>query len=770
MKTRKIIQTALFMSVLGIWGCEDPVTIYVCTPGHVYCVDEKTLASCSMDGQITQTKCESGLVCSKENNVFGCYAHTCDPVTYTPECNDTKTAIKYCVNHKVEEQACSENFRCANKGEENNPYLSAACIAQGETMDVCTQGEPRCSPETGVRQICNKGEWIDFACPSHQQCTNGSCEDIPECNEGNKLCQTNDDGTESHMVCRDKKWIKTDCTENQTCSRMIGCITDSGLPSEGDPCTEGAETFCVEGYFYECINNQYAVVACNESNGRICLDRQAGDMCVIDPNTMSCSNNQGQSVSCCSGGINTTIFGQTCTHNQFSYWKCIDVDGTLYAQEHYASSLCRNPNTRAYCIEGISLVQNESCPIGCADDDAASATCHGNNVGDQCTAESFASRCLNTSTVRYCDEANGTIVEQTCAEDEICRQTECTSEPIPNEGDTCMAGSPGYCIDSDYLECINGVYVRSNCSAAIGKGCFTFPTGDKCLEDISSMNCTSRETGEPVPCCASDTDTIVNLSCSSGKIDFWDCHMVNGKGYAEHFELDSLCLNQTSMAYCSGTTPLTTECTTGCVQSDTTATCNGNTANTCNPATYKSTCINAKTQTICNAEGKVVEASCGEGEMCLTNKCEVSSLPAVGTACTPGSMSYCLNNSTILECIDGTYQATMCPAEAQLCKTMSTGEAACVNDLSGMTCTDATGATMPCCSKAGDAMLGECIGNDLPVYQCVQIDGVFYARYYASSGVCRNSTTREYCQNNIPKSETCTTRCSATDFLSAVCY
>jgi hypothetical protein len=214
---------------------------------------------------------------------------------------------------------------------------------------------------------------------------------------------------------------------------------------------------------------------------------------------------------------------------------------------------------------------------------------------------------------------------------------------------------------------------------------------------------------------------------------------------------------------------MTTACTSGCAQSDSGATCNGNTANTCTPETYTTTCINAKTQTICNAEGKVVEVSCGEGEMCLTNKCEVSSLPAVGTACTPGSMSYCLNNSTILECIDGTYQATMCPAEAQLCKTLATGEAACVNDLSLMTCTDATGATMPCCSKAGDAMLGECIGNDLPVYQCVQIDGVFYARYYASSGVCRNSTTREYCQNNIPKSETCTTRCSATDFLSAVC-
>lgn len=776
MKKRNIIQATFIMSVLGILGCEDPVVIQVCTPGQVYCVDESKLATCSSAGQIEYTPCEEGSKCFKKDNSYGCYEQQCDPVTFQPKCSPDKSKIIYCIDYKEQHLTCSdnsqENFQCVNAGEGNNAHSSATCMAQGESMKVCEQGKSRCSPETGVRQICNNEEWSDIACPSHQQCKNGLCVDIPECTEGMRVCQTGDDGKLYHLVCRDEKWVRTECASEQTCTDKAGCVADNGLPEEGDPCTEGAETFCVGGYFYECVNNQYAVVVCNESNGKLCLERETGDICVTDLSAMTCTNNQGQSVPCCSTG--GTILGQICENNQFSYWKCIEVDGTAYAQEYRASSYCRNNVTRAYCIEDISLVQLETCPMGCAESDSANAICHGSNVGDVCTTASYASRCLNTTTVRYCDETTATIIEQACAENEICRQTICTSDPIPSEGEACMAGSPGYCIDSDYLECVNGVYVRTNCSAAIGKACFTFTDGDKCLEDVSNMTCTSRETGESVPCCASDRDSIVDLSCASGKIDFWKCQMVNGKGYANHYKLDSFCHAENAMTSCNGTAAQTSECTTGCVQYDTGAICNGSSStDTCDPATYKSTCVNAKTQTFCNAEGKIAEVSCGAGEMCLTNKCEASSLPEVGTACTPGSISYCLNNSTILECIDNTYQTTTCPAEAQLCKTLATGEAACVNDLSTMRCTDpATGTDVSCCQTIDSVLTSKtCKGDYLPVYQCVQIDGVFYGRYYLSSGACYSHNARYYCTNNTRNEETCSSYCSpdASGFLNAVC-
>jgi len=279
-------------------GCSDWGNPSSCTYG---CVDGAS--SCN---PAPSTRCSDyyGTCCTGGNTCSGTYTTTddcfycCLSGSCVGECTDTSwlpdpstvcleisfTQTSNCGNPRtfIGTKDCS-NLRCGEG--EILCYIDGEHICQ---IPPCIN-DPDCDNDLNceIGENCNCGDCLGLqdSCERGLVCKDGACTLIPECSEGETLCDTDDDGVGD--TCREPPCPRNPpCDGDENCESGEGCTCsdcdgeqddcEAGLVCEGGVCGGGCTddgdcpNVCVEGVCEECEDDNDCPNVCVDNKCEEC--------------------------------------------------------------------------------------------------------------------------------------------------------------------------------------------------------------------------------------------------------------------------------------------------------------------------------------------------------------------------------------------------------------------------------------------------------------------------------------------------------------------
>lgn len=450
-----------------------------------------------------------------------------------------------------------------------------------------------------------------------------------ECEDGDKKCETSEDGSTAFRTCSGGKWDEGTACES-SCDNDKGCIECAEVGKCEAATIDDGNGGTYEGYrYYACTDNTWdegidCEASCDNVKGCVCTenatkcDNNVFRTCVNGeweegtPCEQSCDHIKG-CVACINGdvqcGTRKKIDPETLEETEEEETYMLQCVGDAWQEEGTVCEL--------QCIDGKGCTQCEGEAVKC--ENGAIYTCTdgfwsepvscGENI--ECKDETTCAECV--SSARKCE--NG--MESICTDGVWSEATACPDNASCNEDGTaclgCNTGSKKCEIDKQY-NCINsewddGEYCAMGFSCRDdGKSCGMCMNDSKKCEDGKLYTCKQGVWADEEEC-ASGLGCVDSTRCRECSNNQSECVKDTDNEYRSCFN-GMWDRNEKCQAgyQCSQTNATTAECVPGdnfCTPSKDKYRCTGTNSTTLEKceSTYKWTAVQTcPAKTVCHAE------------------------------------------------------------------------------------------------------------------------------------------------------------------------
>ena len=478
-----------------------------CKLGEKACSKDKSSRLECQDGNWVETICAEGSEC--DESTFLC-VQTTVAVCTPGEIQCTKSGS---YQSRGEYKICNEDGTDWETGKtcSNTTPICDSSVTPNACVARCSNYSYRCS-ESGVRQMCNYGAWVDQPCPDNEKCTsNVQC----QCIQDTTRCYNN-----NVLTCDNGNWkTTTQCKNSQTCdSTLSPAACTSQCQENTTRCTaDGNLQTCKKtGYGYN-STLQWQTQSCNpnetcqEANGKAsCVCTEGAKQCVqsyyqtasqtcnngnweTKQCTFGCDQETGNCYECATDGfINCSKEGvfQICENHK---WVDVEDCGSSNAcSVYYPNYGCCQPNTADKCSNDNSAIltciaktndiqklnyygwtESKTCPNNTCNMGKTAPFC-GCNAGDKPYCDG--------QTLYQCDGSKW--VPTTCSDDTICDAKSGTCA-CKDDTYTCENGVRQVCKNKKWItatpECTN----NQLCDAEEGAVCRNIQCNDTFANNIT---------------------------------------------------------------------------------------------------------------------------------------------------------------------------------------------------------------------------------------------------------------------------------------------
>ena len=590
-------------------GSCKPGGVKVCNDGNL-CTDDSCNPATGCKVTPNTLPCDDANACTTADTCAGgsCVGGPAKDCDDGNPCKDDSCVPATGCKHTDNTAPCTDNDKCTT----NDTCASGTCV--GGVAPNCNDGNPctndTCLADTGCQNLNNTASCDDNdKCTSNDKCAGGACKGTQNpasnCDDGNPCT---DDSCDPALGCKHTNNTapcddKDACTTNDTCDGAGGC--KGGAPpqcDDGNVCTTDS---CDSAGGCTNVNN---TASCTDSNECTVGDKCAGGSCQAGTGALSCND------------------GNICTNDS-----CVPATG------------CKNANNTKPCNDSDACTTADTCNKGackggpppncddgnpCTDDacDPATGCTHTPNTipcddGSECTTNDTCASSECKGTTKDCDDGNG------CTDDGCNPATGCVyldnTKPCDDKdacttsdtcsGGVCMGGAPPQCDDGNVCTtdscdkaggCVN---TNNTASCNDGNAC---TVGDKCQSGLCQPGATPLPCGDGNGCTDDSCDPASGCKHANNTAS---CNDNNACTTADKCSGGS-CVGGPA-PNCNDGNPCTNDScltTTGCQNTNNTATCDDNDKCTNNDKCSSGTC-----------KGTTLPASaCDDGNPCTNDSCD----------------------------------------------------------------------------------------------------------------------------------------------------